>query len=454
MEDLLILGAGPAGYRAAELAAAAGLKTVLFEESALGGVCLNEGCIPSKALLNSTKIFEYARNGAAFGIAVEGARLDLPAVIARKQKIVKQLTQGVRNAVKAAGAQIIMRRAVIEKVESGTIYVEAGGQSFAGKQALIATGSDVIVPPIEGIHAALERGFAITSREALAVDRVPERLLIVGAGVVGLEMAGFFRSAGAEVDVVELTAQIGGAMDRETSAALQRQYERRGIRFHLDSRVLHVQENEQVLIATPEGERALSAQSVLLAAGRKPRVDGFGLTHAGVYVEEGRIPTDAHCLTNVPGVYAAGDVNGKWMLAHAAYREAETAVAHMLGKQTCMRYDAVPSVIYTQPEVASVGLTEEQCAGRRGGIRKVTVPMGYSGRFLAESHRETGFCKILADPVEQRLLGCHILGPYAAEIIVTAGILIESEIRLDALREFVFPHPTVGEVLREAFFRL
>ncbi len=454
MHDLLILGGGPAGYRAAELAAQAGLKTILFEAGALGGVCLNEGCIPSKTLLHSTKILEHARSGAAYGVEVENVRFHLPAVMARKQKIVKQLTTGVHNTVRSAGAEIIMRPATIQKIENGVVYVAAGGQSFAAQRVLIATGSEIIFPPIAGLPEALRRGFAITSREALSIESVPESLLVIGAGVVGLEMAGFFRAAGSEVDVVELTGQIGGAMDRETAAALRRQYERRGIRFHLDSRVTQVKEDEEIVVAGPDGERVLTAQTLLLAAGRKPRVEGYGLEHSGVVIDRGRIPTDAFGMTNVPGVYAAGDVNGKWMLAHAAYREAETAVAHMLGKHTRMRYDAMPSVIYTQPEVASVGLTEEQCTGRQGGVLKATVPMGVSGRFLAETHRETGFCKVLADSIEQRLLGCHIVGPYASEIIVAAGILIESEIRLEALREYVFPHPTVGEVLREAFFRL
>jgi len=204
----------------------------------------------------------------------------------------------------------------------------------------------------------------------------------------------------------------------------------------------------------PEGALPLEAPLVLLAAGRSPTVGGFGLEQSGVLVARGHIPTDDRCRTNVPGVYAVGDVNGAWMLAHAAYREAETAVADMTGGNARMRYDAVPSILYTTPEAASVGLTEEQCALRPGGYAKAVVPMGFSGRFLAETSRETGFCKVLADPAENRLLGCHILGPYASEIIVSAGILIESEARLRDLREFVFPHPTVGEVLREAFFRL
>jgi len=309
------------------------------------------------------------------------------------------------------------------------------------------------VPPIPGLAEALAGGTAITSREALELESVPERMVVIGAGVIGLELAGFYRSAGAEIEVVELTDHIGGNMDRETAAALRKQYERKGIRFHLSARVTRI-DDKQVSIEGPEGESALEAPLLLLAAGRKPRVEGYGLERVGIHTDRGRIVTDDRCRTNVPGIYAAGDVNGVWMLAHAAYREAETAVAHMLGKDTRMRYDAVPSVVYTHPEAASVGLTEEQCAARPGGVKKAVVPMGVSGRFLAETNRETGFCKVLADPVENRLLGCHILGPYASEIIVAAGILIESETRLDDLRELVFPHPTVGEVLREAFFRL
>ncbi len=453
MYDLLIIGGGPAGYRAAEMAAQAGLSTVLFEQTTLGGVCLNEGCIPSKTLLNSTKILDYVKDGAAFGIRAEQVELDMPALIARKRKIVRQLTTGVKSSVQAAGAAIVGLAAEIQSVSSGIMTVTAGDQTYQGRRLLIAAGSEILVPPIPGLAEALATGSAITSREALELESIPERMVVIGAGVIGLELAGFYRSAGTGIEVVELTDHIGGSMDRETAAALRKQYERKGIRFHLSTKVTRV-DGGKVVVEGPEGESVLEAPLLLLAAGRKPRVEGYGLERSGIYIDRGRIVTDDRCLTNVPGVYAAGDVNGIWMLAHAAYREAETAVAHMLGKDMRMRYDAVPSVVYTHPEAASVGLTEEQCEARPGGVKKAVVPMGVSGRFLAETSRETGFCKVLADPVENRLLGCHILGPYASEIIVAAGILIETEARLDDLRELVFPHPTVGEVLREAFFRL
>ncbi|NLN45212.1 MAG: NAD(P)/FAD-dependent oxidoreductase, partial [Clostridiaceae bacterium] len=409
--------------------------------------------IPSKTLLNSTKILDYVKDGAAFGVRAEQVGLDMPALIARKRKIVRQLTSGVKSSVQAAGAEIVNQAAKIQSVTPGQMKVTAGDQTYEGSRLLIATGSEILMPPIPGLAEALANGSAITSREALELEYIPEKMVVIGAGVIGLELAGFYRSAGTKIEVVELTDHIGGNMDRETAAALRKQYERKGIRFHLSTRVTRV-EGGQVFVEGPEGESVLEAPLVLLAAGRKPRVEGIGLEQSGIHTDRGRIVTDDRCRTNVPGVYAAGDVNGVWMLAHAAYREAETAVAHMLGKHMRMRYDAVPSVVYTHPEAASVGLTEEQCAARPGGVKKAVVPMGVSGRFLAETNRETGFCKVLADPVENRLLGCHILGPYASEIIVAAGILIETEARLDDLRELVFPHPTVGEVLREAFFRL
>ncbi|MBP7401707.1 MAG: FAD-dependent oxidoreductase [Clostridia bacterium] len=453
MHEVLIIGGGPGGYRAAELAARAGLSTVLFEGNALGGVCLNEGCVPSKTLLNSVKIMEHARDGAAFGVLAENVRLDLPALITRKRKVVKQLTGGVRASVKEAGALIVDSYARILSAAPGRIRVQADGQEYEGRRLVVATGSGPILPPIPGLREALESGAAVTSREILEREVLPQRMTVIGAGVIGLELAGYCRAAGVEVDIVEMTGRIAGNMDLETAAALKKQFERKGIRFHLDTRVTRIGDG-RVEMEGPEGALTLEAPLVLLAAGRSPTVGGFGLEQSGVLVERGHIPTDDRCRTNVPGVYAVGDVNGAWMLAHAAYREAETAVSDMTGGNARMRYDAVPSILYTTPEAASVGLTEEQCALRPGGYAKAVVPMGFSGRFLAETSRETGFCKVLADPAENRLLGCHILGPYASEIIVSAGILIESEARLRDLREFVFPHPTVGEVLREAFFRL
>ncbi len=453
MYELLVIGGGPGGYHAAALAAREGLSTLLFEQESIGGVCLNEGCIPSKTLLHSVKLLDHAREGAAFGVLADNIRLDLPAVIARKNKVVKQLTSGVRSSLKEAGVEIVTGTARIMSTAPGNIRVQANGQEYEGRRLILATGSRIIEPPIPGLREALDAGRAITSREVLDLETMPERLVVIGAGVIGLELAGFCRAAGAEVDIVEMTDHIAGSADRETAAALRKQFERKGIRFHLSARVERV-EDGRVLLSGPDGEHSLEAPMVLLSAGRTPRVDGFGLEGSGIAVDRGRIPTDDRCRTNIPGIYAVGDVNGVWMLAHAAYREAETAVADIAGRPARMRYDAVPSVVYTSPEMASVGLTEEQCAARPNGYTKAVVPMGFSGRFLAETHRETGFVKVLADPVEKRLLGCHILGPYASETIVSAGILIENETRLADLRELVFPHPTVGEVLREAFFRL
>ena len=453
MQDLLIIGGGPGGYRAAELAAHAGLKTVLFEQEAIGGVCLNEGCVPSKTLLNSTKYLEHAREGEAFGVLADNVRLDVPAVIARKRKVVKQLTSGVRSQLKAVGVEVVGAHADLLSTAPGAIRIQADGREFEGAHLIIATGSRVIVPPIPGLTEALAQGRAITSKEALDREQIPERLVMIGAGVIGLELAGYFRAAGSEVDVVEMTPRIAGAADIEMADALRKQYEKKGIRFHLSTRVMEVTET-QVVVESPDGTSRIGASLILLTAGRSPRLDGFGLEMSGVYVDRGRIPTDERCRTNVPGIYAVGDVNGTWMLAHAAYREAEVAVEDLLGHPVRMRYDAIPSVIYTNPEMASVGLTEEQCAARPNGYLKAVVPMGFSGRFIAETHRVTGLCKVLADPVEDRLLGCHLLGPYASEIILAAGILIETETRLRDLRELVFPHPTVGEVLKEAFFQL
>jgi len=446
MYDLIIIGGGPGGYMAAERAGHAGLNVLLIEKRSLGGVCLNEGCIPSKTLLHSAKLFDYAIHGKDYGVSITyRPEIDHKSVIERKNKVVETLVGGVKSLMKANKVTVVYGEAQI--VDSKN--VKAGDEVYNGSRLMIATGSVPVIPPIEGLKDGLEKGFVITSREILDLEKVPKHLVVIGGGVVGLEMASYYNSAGSKVTVIEMLPKIAGAIDTEISDLLMRSYEKKGIDFLLDTKVTAITKNSVVY-----GNDSIKADKVLLSIGRKPFIDGFGLENLGLVIENGAIVTDSFGLTSQPSIYAVGDVNGKYMLAHAAYREAEVAVAHMLGKPDTMCYNAVPSVIYTSPEVASVGETEKSAKAKGIDCASVTVPMIYSGRYIAENTATDGICKVVIDKKHRNIIGVHLYGSYASEIITSACMMIEMQMRIEDVQKFIFPHPTVSEMIREAVFRL
>ena len=446
--DLIVLGGGPAGYLGAERAAKAGLKTALFEEKALGGVCLNEGCIPSKALLNSAKLYEHAREAAKYGVQCGEVRLDQKAVVARRGRVVHTLVSGVAAKMRAAGVKVFPARAEIAGRVDGGFAVSADGGTHTAARLLIATGSSAVVPPISGVREHLG-GFVATNREILELPEVPKSLAVIGGGVIGLEMVAYYAAAGSKVTVVEMLDHIAGPTDRELSGMLQRALEKKGATFLLGHQCASVAPGK-VVAKAPDGRLVeILADQALLSIGRRANVRGIGLEAIGVETDRAGIVTDRQCRTNVENVYAAGDVNGRHMLAHTAYREAEVAVNAMLGRRDFMRYRANPSVIYTQPEIACVGMTEEeaQASGIDYEVRKLS--MRYSGRFVAENEGGDGLCKILVDRRHRNVLGVHLLGSYASEIIWGAAEMIETELRVRDVKELIFPHPTVSEILRE-----
>ena len=450
--DLLILGGGPAGFRAAERAGHFGLNTAIFEGKTLGGVCLNEGCIPTKTMLYSAKLYDYAKGGAEkYGVTAKEAALDHASVVARKDKIVKKLVAGVEMQMKKARADVVRTNGVLAgRNEAGEFVIEAGGKTFAGKNVLIATGSSAAVPPIPGLKEALADGFAVTNREILSMAKVPSKLVVMGAGAIGLEMASYFNSAGSDVTVVEMLDRIGGRTDRDIAALLQRNYTVRGVKFLTGSRIQSI-EPERIRGVKSNGEEfELEADKILVAAGRKPNVRGIGLETLGIELgANGGIRTDGKMQTNVPGVFAAGDVNGISMLAHTAYREAEVAVNVIRGIDDTMRDDAIPSVIYTNPEAASVGETEETAAEKGLNAKTVKLPLLFSGRYQAENEGGNGIMKLVLDG-EKRILGACMLGNPASEIIPAMAVAIAQHMTAADLAQTVFPHPTVAEVLRDA----
>ena len=455
MFDLIVLGGGPGGYLAAERAGHAGLSVLLIEKNKLGGTCLNEGCIPSKTFLNSAKFYEHAKHGAAYGVSAENVGIDQAAVVKRKDKIVRKLVAGVGMALKSANVKIAEGAGEIigRDAASGEIRVRVSGETYAAKRLIIATGSEASAPPIPGLREGMASGAILTNREILDLREIPATLAVIGGGVIGLEMASYFQTVGSQVTVIEMLGHIAGPSDREMAALLQKTFEAKGIKFRLNAKVTALRDGT-VEFESGGVASSLKADKLLSCVGRRPIIEGFGLETLGVHTERGRIAVDERCQTNVPGVYAVGDVNGVYMLAHAAYREAEVAVNSILGKNDAMRYDSVPSVVYTNPEMGMVGETEETCAAKGIAFKKVVLPMSYSGRWLAENEDAEGKIKLLADMTKQRLLGCHIVGSYASEIILAAGIMINADMRLDRIKEIVFPHPTVGEIIREAVFKL
>jgi len=448
--DLIVIGGGPGGYLAAERAAHAGLRTLLFEKRALGGVCLNEGCIPSKALLNSAKYFTHAKHANAYGVSCENVTIDQKAVVTRKNKVVRTLVSGVKGQLKAAGVTVVNQEAVISGKCDGGFTVTAGGTQHQAKRLLIATGSSPSVPPIPGVKENLG-SFVLTNREILEQTEIPENLTVIGGGVIGLEMAAYYGAVGSKVTVIEMLDHIAGATDREISSMLQKELEKNGVTFLLGHKCLSM-EPGTVWAEAPDGQKvAVAADKVLLSIGRRANVQGLGLENIGVKVDRG-IPTDTMCRTNVADVYAIGDVNGHHMLAHTAYREAEVAVNVILGKMDAMRYNANPSVIYTVPEIASVGRTEEECKEKGIDYEVKKLSMLYSGRFVAENEGADGLCKVIIDKKRRNILGVHLIGSYSGEIIWGAAEMIEMQMRVTDARQIIFPHPTVSEIIRETLW--
>lgn len=443
--DVAIIGGGPAGYTAAERAAKGGLSTILFEKNALGGVCLNEGCVPTKTLLYSAKTYDNIRHASKYAVKAENPSFDLGKIIARKNKVVKKLTAGIRMKMTEAGATVVNAEASIEgRAEDGTLTIVAADTRYEAANLLICTGSETVIPPIPGLS---ETAYW-TSREALQSKELPASLVIIGGGVIGMEFASFFNSLGVEVHVVEMLDKILGPMDRELSAMLQAEYAKRGVKFYLGHKVTGVHGTE--VSVEKDGESfTLTGEKVLLSVGRRPVTKGFGLENLGVEPFRNGVKVNEHMQTSSPNVYACGDITAFSLLAHTAVSEAEVAIDHILGKPHAMSYKAIPGVVYTNPEIAGVGRTEDelQAAGVDYQVKK--IPMAFSGRFVAENEMGNGVCKLLLDG-EGTLIGAHLLGNPASELIVIAGMAIEQGMKAEQLTRFVFPHPTVGEILKEA----
>ncbi len=449
MIDLAIIGGGPAGYVAAERAGSKGLKVVLFEKKELGGVCLNEGCIPTKTLLYSAKVYDYAVHGDKYGVFADGVKFDYSKIVDRKNKVIRKLVGGVGAKMKMNKVEVVKGEAMIESRSAEGIKISCNGQEYVAANLLVCTGSEAFVPPIDGLKEA--GNIILTNREILALTEQPKSLVIIGGGVIGMEFASFFNSIGTEVTVVEMLPEILGGLDGEISAMLRDVYAKKGVKFNLSCKVTKVDHNKVFFTDKENQEHSVEGEKILVCVGRRAVTKGFGLENIGVEVERG-IKVDNKMRTNVPNVFAAGDVTGFSLLAHTASREGEVVVNNLTGGNDTMRYDAIPGVVYTNPEVAGVGLTEEQAKAKGVAYKVATLPMAYAGRFVAENEGGNGVCKILVGAKYGEVLGVHMMGNPSSEMIYGACMAIEMEMTLKEMKEIVFPHPTVSEIIKETVF--
>lgn len=442
--QVIIIGGGPAGYTAAEAAGKAGLSVLLFEKQNLGGVCLNEGCIPTKTLLYSAKTYDGAKHASKYAVTVSEASFDLSKIIARKSKVVRKLVLGVKSKLTSNNVTIINGEATI--LDKNKIC--CGEEIYECDNLILCTGSETFIPPIFGIDTVNYW----THREALDNKELPASLAIVGGGVIGMEFASFFNSLGVKVTVIEMMDEILGGMDKELSALLRADYAKRGITFLLSTKVVSLAQSEEGVLVSYEnadGAGNVTAEKLLMSVGRRPVTKGFGLENLNLQrTERGSILVNGQMESSLPGVYVCGDLTGFSLLAHTAVREAEVAVHAILGKTDTMSYRAIPGVVYTNPEIAGVGQTEESLIAKGIAYRAVKLPMAYSGRFVAENEGVNGVCKVLLGD-DDTILGAHVLGNPASEIITLAGMAIEMKLKAAEWKKIVFPHPTVAEIFRE-----
>ena len=448
--DLIVIGAGPGGYVAAIRGAQLKMKVALVDKSpSLGGTCLNVGCIPSKALLESSHHYQVAVGGLEdHGIKIGDVELDLSVMMSRKLAVVSQLTGGVamlmkKNKVKTFSGEATFVSANRVLVRNSDQEVEIGASSI-----VVATGSECV--PLPGVPYDGDR--VIGSTEALSLEKVPDHLVVVGGGAIGLELGQVWSRLGAKVTVVEMLPQIVPAADKQLAKSLQRSLQSQGMDFHLEARVTgvnHGPDHSTVLVEGKKGNIELECDQILVAIGRRPYTDGLGLEAIGVATERGAIVVDDGWRTSVPNIYAIGDAIGGVMLAHKASEEGVALVERLANIPGHVNYDAIPAVVYTHPELAQVGLTDAVAKARGIKVAKGSFLFRANGRALAAGEAE-GMVKVVADAKTDRILGVHILGPNASELIAEAVTLIEFSGSAEDLARIVHGHPTLAEALKEA----
>ena len=455
---LAIIGGGPAGYTAAEKASKAGKDVILFEQNAVGGTCLNVGCIPTKSLLYGAKQYYNATHAAKYGVTAENVSFDFAAMQKRKTIVVRKLVAGIKQRLNNEHCTLVSGAAVVKSQSQCQCQIECNDQTYEAENLLICTGSTNFVPPIPGIK---DNPAVWDSTDALASAELPKSIIIVGGGVIGMEFATLYHELGVPVTVIEAMPTILPNLDQDVVSILLDKYRKAGINILTSTKVEKI-----------EGERLMAngewfeADKILVSVGRRANLQGLEVLldqsqcqGQCLQIDRGAIVIDEFCKTNLPNVYAAGDVTGKIMLAHVAARQAEVCIANLLNDQIVnqsyivnrqiVNYSAIPSVVYTNPEIASVGITEQQAAEMQIEPEVRKLPMTFSGRFMAENEGETGLCKMIIDSKTQMVLGVHMIGNPCSEFIAAASFAVRNGYTVPEFQQVVFPHPTVSEILHE-----
>ena len=439
---LAIIGGGPAGYTAAEKASKAGKDVVLFEQNAVGGTCLNVGCIPTKSLLYGAKQYYNATHAQKYGVTAENVSFDFAAMQKRKTIVVRKLVAGIKQRLNNEHCTLVNGFAKVISRQDSVVSIECNDQIFEAENLMICTGSTNFVPPIPGIK---DNEHVWDSTDALAAAELPKSIIIVGGGVIGMEFATLYHELGIPVTVIEALPSILPNLDPEVVAVLAEKYKKVGINILTETRVESIDGGK----VTANGVE-YEAEKILVSVGRRANLLGLEALN-DIELNRGAIVIDDFCKTNLPNVYACGDVTGKIMLAHVAARQAEVAVGRMLKVIPLQRiaYNAIPSVVYTNPEIASVGITEAQAKSMSIPVEVRKLPMTFSGRFMAENEGETGLCKMIIDAKNHSVLGVHMIGNPCSEFVSAASFAVRMGYTTAEFRQVVFPHPTVSEILHE-----
>ena len=445
---LAIIGGGPAGYTAAEKASKAGKDVVLFEQNAVGGTCLNVGCIPTKSLLYGAKQYYNATHAQKYGVMAENVSFDFAAMQKRKTIVVRKLVAGIKQRLNNEHCTLVSGAARVVSRTDELVTIQCGEQTYEAENLLICTGSTNFVPPIPGIK---DNPAVWDSTDALAAAELPKSMLIVGGGVIGMEFATLYHELGVPVTVIEAMPTILPNLDQEVVSVLLEKYKKAGIKILTSTKVITVSGERLTVIGADGEEASYEADKILVSVGRRANLQGLEALN-DLELNRGAIVIDEFCKTNLPNVFAAGDVTGKIMLAHVAARQAEVCIGRLLKQIPLQRiaYNAIPSVVYTNPEIASVGITEQQAAELNITPEVRKLPMTFSGRFMAENEGETGLCKVVVDTKTQMVLGVHMIGNPCSEFIAAASFAVRNGYTVPEFQQVVFPHPTVSEILHEA----
>lgn len=445
---LAIIGGGPAGYTAAEKASKAGKDVVLFEQNAVGGTCLNVGCIPTKSLLYGAKQYYNATHAQKYGVTAENVAFDFAAMQKRKTIVVRKLVAGIKQRLNNEHCTLVSGAAAVVSRTDELVTVSCNGETYEAENLLICTGSTNFVPPIPGIK---ENEYVWDSTDALAATELPKSIIIVGGGVIGMEFATLYHELGVPVTIIEAMPTILPNLDQDIVNVLLEKYKKAGINILTSTKVESIEGGKVHVKSQISNEQLqISAERILVSVGRRANFQGLEALN-DLELNRGAIIVDEFMKTNLPNVYACGDVTGKIMLAHVAARQAEVMVGRLLKQIPLQRiaYNAIPSVVYTNPEIASVGVTELQAAELNIETEVRQLPMTFSGRYMAENEGETGLCKLVLDTKKQTILGVHCIGNPCSEFIAAASFAVRMGYTTAEFEQVVFPHPTVSEILHE-----